>query len=87
MSILIAVWAGTMIGFTSFIMAAVEIVVVFTTYWTAGITVAVFAGVSKFPADLALSRFGKHFFGLNSFEANIHICRQGPSFNGQFKEM
>ena len=87
MSILIAVRAMSMEGFISFKFAAVQVVLGFPTYWTALFTTAIFAGVAEFPAGLTLSGFREHFFDLHSFKAYIHVCSQGPSFEGQLYKM
>ena len=87
MSILVTVWAVSMKGFVPFKFAAVQVVVAFPTYWTALLTLTIFAGMAKFPADLTLSGFREHFFDLHSFKAYIHVCRQGPSFEGQLYKM
>ena len=87
MSILVAVWAVSVKGFVPFKFAAVQVVVAFPTYWTALLTLTIFAGMAKFPADLTLSGFREHFFDLHSFKAHIHVCRQGPGFEGQLHKM
>ena len=87
MTILITVRAVPMEGFVSFKFAAVQVVIGFPTYWTALFTTTIFAGVAEFPAVLTLSGFRKHFLDLHSFEAYIHICRQGPGFKGQLYKM
>ena len=74
MSILVTIWAVSMIGFVPFKFAVVQVVVAFPTYWTALLTMIIFAGITEFPADLTLSGFREHFFDLHSYKAYIHVC-------------